>query len=468
MRLLVVGRLSGQLASAVKMAMAHGAKVNHVERADQATEQLRWGQGADLLMVDYKLDIAHLIAANDAERIHVPVVAFGIDADAREAAAAIKAGAKEYIPLPPEADLIAAVLSAVADDEKPMISADPSMKAVLQLADQVARSEASILVTGESGVGKEVMARYLHENSRRKERPFISVNCAAIPDNLLESELFGHEKGAFTGAVARRIGKFEEADGGTLLLDEISEMDARLQAKLLRAIQERVIDRVGGTKPVKVDIRIIATSNRDLARAVSEGTFREDLLYRLNVVNLRLPTLRERPGDIGVLADHFVKKYAAANGVAARPLSSDAKRAIVAHRWPGNVRELENAMHRAVLLATGGEIDVDAIRLPDGQPLNVQAGAISPAAPVMADAGYAARAAQAADAVTRSFVGQTVAAMEKTLILDTLSHCLGNRTHAANILGISIRTLRNKLNEYADEGTSIPAPQSGVASGYAA
>ena len=470
MRLLVVGRLSGQLASAVKMAMAHGAKVNHVERADQATEQLRRGQGADLLMVDYQLDIAALIAANEAERITIPVVAFGVDADAREAAAAIKAGAKEFIPLPPDAELIAAVLSAVADDEKPMISADPSMKAVLQLADQVARSEASILITGESGVGKEVMARYLHEHSRRSERPFISVNCAAIPDNLLESELFGHEKGAFTGAVARRIGKFEEADGGTLLLDEISEMDARLQAKLLRAIQERVIDRVGGSKPVSVNIRIIATSNRDLAKAVAEGTFREDLLYRLNVVNLRLPSLRERPGDIVVLADHFIKKYAAANGVPVRPISAAARQAISAHRWPGNVRELENAMHRAVLLAVGPEIDVDAIRLPDGQPLGgMGAGMMAGQAYEAPQAGVAARAAQAADAVTRSFVGQTVAAMEKTLILDTLTHCLGNRTHAANILGISIRTLRNKLNEYADEGTAIPAPMSGVsASGYAA
>jgi two-component system response regulator FlrC len=470
MRLLVVGRLSGQLASAVKMAMAHGAKVTHVERADQATEQLRRGQGADLLMVDYQLDIAALIAANEAERITIPVVAFGIDADAREAAAAIKAGAKEFIPLPPDAELIAAVLSAVADDEKPMISADPSMKAVLQLADQVARSEASILITGESGVGKEVMARYLHEHSRRAERPFISVNCAAIPDNLLESELFGHEKGAFTGAVARRIGKFEEADGGTLLLDEISEMDARLQAKLLRAIQERVIDRVGGSKPVSVNIRIIATSNRDLAKAVAEGVFREDLLYRLNVVNLRLPSLRERPGDIVVLADHFIKKYAAANGVPVRPISAQARQAIAAHRWPGNVRELENAMHRAVLLATGPEIDVDAIRLPDGQPLSGQgAGGMTGHAYDGGQGGIAARAAQAADAVTRSFVGQTVAAMEKTLILDTLTHCLGNRTHAANILGISIRTLRNKLNEYSDEGTAIPAPMSGVsASGYAA
>jgi DNA-binding NtrC family response regulator len=462
MRLLVVGRLSGQLASAVKMAMAHGAKVSHVERGDQATEQLRRGQGADLLMVDYRIDIAALIAANEAERIHVPLVACGVDADARDAANAIRAGAKEFIPLPPEADLIAAVLAAVADDERPLVSADPSMKAVIKLADQVARSEASILITGESGVGKEVMARYLHTHSRRADRPFISVNCAAIPDNLLESELFGHEKGAFTGAVARRIGKFEEADGGTLLLDEISEMDARLQAKLLRALQERVIDRVGGTRPVKVDIRVIATSNRDLARAVSEGTFREDLLYRLNVVNLRLPSLRERPGDIAVLADHFIRKYAEANGVPVRPLSSPAREALARHRWPGNVRELENAMHRAVLLATGVEIDVEAIRLPDGQPL----GGLTGATPAVV--GVVGHAAQAAETVTRAFVGQTVAEMEKALILDTLKHCLGNRTHAANILGISIRTLRNKLNEYAQEGLDIPAPQSGIAGGLAA
>src|SRR6201999_3448436 len=218
----------------------------------------------------------------------------------------------------------------------------------------------------------------------------------------LESELFGHEKGAFTGAIARRVGKFEEANGGTLLLDEISEMDARLQAKLLRAIQEREIDRVGGSKPVKVDIRIIATSNRDLVQAVRDGSFREDLLYRLNVVNLRLPPLRERPGDVVALAEFFVKKYAAANGVPDRPLSAEPGRGRGAHRWPGNVRELENAMHRAVLLATGHEIDEAAVRLPDGQPLSAVAGG----------SGYAARAVQAADAVGRAFVGQTVAQME--------------------------------------------------------
>ena len=451
MRLLVVGKLNGQLSVAVKMAMNTGAKVAHVETIAAATQALRAGQGADLLMVDYELDIAALIAANEAERIRAPVVACGVGADAQRAGDAIRAGAIEFIPLPPEADLIAAVLAAVSDDNRPMVARDPVMEQVIKLADQVAPSDASILITGESGVGKEVMARYVHTKSRRSSKPFISVNCAAIPENLLESELFGHEKGAFTGAVARRVGKFEEADGGTLLLDEISEMDARLQAKLLRAIQEREIDRVGGSKPVKVNIRILATSNRDLAQAVKEGTFREDLLYRLNVVNLRLPPLRERPGDIAALCEHFLKKYAKANGMPERPLSAEARRRLVAHRWPGNVRELENAMHRAVLLSTGPEIEEFAIRLPDGQPL-------SPAP----DAAVARTASMAAEAATRTLVGQTVAEVEQQLILDTLVHCSGNRTHAATILGISIRTLRNKLKEYGDAGVSVPPPQAGL------
>ena len=449
MRLLVVGKLNGQLSTAVKMAMSAGAKVSHVETIEAATHALRAGQGADLLMVDFELDIAGLIATNEAERIRVPVVACGVNANAASAAASIRAGAKEFIPLPPDAQLIAAVLAAVADDNRPMVVRDPSMQAVINMADQIAPSDASILITGESGVGKEVIARYVHQKSRRASKPFISVNCAAIPDNLLESELFGHEKGAFTGAVARRIGKFEEANGGTLLLDEISEMDARLQAKLLRALQEREIDRVGGAKPVKVDIRILATSNRDLSQAVKDGVFREDLLYRLNVVNLRLPSLRDRPGDVLALAEFFIRKYAAANGAPERPLSAESRRRLAMHSWPGNVRELENAMHRAVLLASGPEIEETAIRLPDGQPL-------SSGDPL---ARTAQAASLAAETASRAYVGQTVAAMEQQLIIDTLQHCLGNRTHAATILGISIRTLRNKLKEYTEAGIAVPAPQ---------
>ncbi len=273
---------------------------------------------------------------------------------ARAAVAAIHAGAKEYIPLPPDPELIAAILAAVANDTREMIYRDEAMAKVVKLAQQIAGSDASVMITGESGTGKEVLARYVHTHSQRAKRPFISINCAAIPEHLLESELFGHEKGAFTGAVARRIGKFEEATGGTLLLDEISEMDVRLQSKLLRAIQERVIDRVGGTKPVPVDIRIIATSNRNLADAVRDGTFREDLLFRLNVVNLKIPPLRDRPADILELSQHFAKKYAQANGVPVRPISADARRVLTTNRWPGNVRELENTIHRAVLMAPGG------------------------------------------------------------------------------------------------------------------
>ena len=376
--------------------------------------------------------------------------------DARAAVAAIHAGAKEYIPLPPDPELIAAVLAAVTDDTRELIYRDEAMAHVVKLAQQIAPSDASVLITGESGTGKEVLARYVHGRSNRAKTPFISVNCAAIPENLLESELFGHEKGAFTGAVARRIGKFEEATGGTLLLDEISEMDVRLQAKLLRAIQERVIDRVGGTKPVPVDIRIIATSNRNLVEAVREGTFREDLLFRLNVVNLKIPPLRERPADVIELAQHFIKKYADANGVPARPLSAEARRALVLNRWPGNVRELENTIHRAVLLATGDEIGIDGIVTPDGMRLDQ---AQNPPA--------VAHATLAAETVTRALVGRTVADVERDLILETLKHCLGNRTHAANILGISIRTLRNKLNEYAGDGVPVPPPGGGEIRGAA-
>ena len=248
--------------------MDKGASVTHADDAEMALRVLRSGRGADLLMVEVAVDIRDLMTRLEAEHIHVPMVACGTSTDARAAVAAIHAGAKEYIPLPPDPELIAAVLAAVADDHRDFIYRDDAMAHVVKLAQQIAPSDASVLITGESGTGKEVLARFVHAKSNRARAPFISVNCAAIPEHLLESELFGHEKGSFTGAIARRIGKFEEATGGTLLLDEISEMDVRLQAKLLRAIQERVIDRVGGTRPVPVDIRIIATSNRNLAEVV--------------------------------------------------------------------------------------------------------------------------------------------------------------------------------------------------------
>ncbi|KQS67098.1 MULTISPECIES: sigma-54 dependent transcriptional regulator [Methylobacterium] len=445
MRLLMIGRLNGELITASKIAMQRGAAVTQADAVPQGLTVLR-ARGADLIMIDVGLPIRDLVTALEGERIRTPVVACGVSADASAAVAAIRAGAKEYIPLPPDPEMIAAVLEAVATDRAAFVWRDPSMERVVKLAEQVARSEASVLITGESGTGKEVLARHVHQKSNRAGKPFVSVNCAAIPEALLESELFGHEKGAFTGAVARRIGRFEEANGGTLLLDEISEMDVRLQAKLLRALQERVIDRVGGTAPVRVDIRVLATSNRNLAEEVRKGTFREDLLYRLNVVGLRLPPLRERPADILELATHFARKYAAVNGMPVRPLSAEARALVLRNPWRGNVRELENTLHRAVLLASGDAIGPEAILSPEGETFAVE--------------GPAARAAQVAEAATRGLVGRTVAQVECDLILDTLDHCLGNRTHAAKILGISIRTLRNKLNEYVSAGLDVAEPGS--------
>jgi len=459
MRLLIVGTLGGQLAVASRIAMDRGATVGHADTIDVALKTLRAGKGADLLMIDVGLDVGDLVKKLEIELIHVPVVACGVANDARAAVGAIRAGAKEYIPLPPDPDLIAAVLAAVAEEGGDLVVRDELMARVVKLADQVAASDASILITGESGTGKEVLARHVHRKSNRSSKPFIAVNCAAIPEALLESELFGHEKGAFTGAVARRIGKFEEADGGTLLLDEISEMDLRLQAKLLRAIQERIIDRVGGNRPVPVDIRILATSNRNMAEEARAGRFREDLLYRLNVVNLKIPPLRDRPADVQALAEHFLDRYAKANGMKPRPLDPEARRELTRFRWPGNVRELENCMHRAVLLASGDTIGLDAVRTPDGVRLDEAHGEGAAPAPARDPA---SRAAETAEAVTRALVGRTVADVERELILETLGSTLGNRTHAANILGISIRTLRNKLKEYGDDGFDIPPPGGGV------
>jgi len=450
MQLLIIGALEGQVGAASQIAMARGAKVSHVDSVPAGLEALRSGQGADLVMIDAKSDVKALVDSLLSERIHVPVVACGVAADTGAAVRAIRAGAKEYIPLPPDAELIAAVIAAVTEESHSIIFRDPVMGNVLRMAEQVAPSDASIMISGESGTGKELMARFVHRKSRRASKRFVAVNCAAIPENLLESELFGHEKGAFTGAVARRLGKFEEATGGTLLLDEISEMDPRLQAKLLRALQEREIDRVGGNAPVKVDVRIIATTNRNLEDEVRKGTFREDLFFRLNVVNLRLPSLRERPLDIEALAGHFIKKYSELNGLPERPLGDAARRMLSTHVWRGNVRELENTMHRAILLASGKEIGPEAITLSNSPTTS------DPGSSLAATAAVAAQAA--IQGSTQGLVGRTMADVERDLIIDTLQHCLGNRTHAANILGISIRTLRNKLRQYLDEGFAVPPP----------
>ncbi|MBP2308298.1 AAA domain-containing protein [Azospirillum melinis] len=510
MRLLIVGTLEGYITAAGKIAMKRGAKVSHTDSIEGALTALRAAAGADLVMIDVKLDIATFIDSLKSERITIPVVACGIGTDAAAAVRAIRAGAKEYLPLPPNAELIAAVLEAVAEESHSIVCSDPAMLATLRLAEQVAPSDASVMITGESGTGKELMARFIHRKSRRSGEPFVAVNCAAIPENLLESELFGHEKGAFTGAVARRLGKFEEANNGTLLLDELSEMHPRLQAKLLRAIQEKEIDRIGSSQPVKVNVRLIATSNRNLEAEVRSGNFREDLYFRLNVFSVAIPSLRERPADIPMIAEHFLKKYAEANGLGDKRLTEDALLMLKTHHWRGNVRELENTMHRAVLLSRGEEVGPEAIMLtskmlaPEGSaqasipsdspvanPFAGPGGTVpaasqpaQPAVPLVVPPqgalptsygppkggkpgpyGMAANSSAAAAASAGSsgaglaaLIGRTVADVERDLILETLTHCLGNRTHAANILGISIRTLRNKLKQYGDEGRSVPTP----------
>jgi two-component system response regulator FlrC len=449
MRLLIVGDLGGQIGAASKIARDRGAKVSQVSDIDAAFAMLCDGHGADMILVEVHQDIARFVTMLAGERITGPLVACGIEADAKTAANAIRAGAKEYIPLPPDEELIAAVLEVIAEETHSVIHGSDAMRNLLATAEQIAPSDASVLITGESGTGKEVIARFIHRKSARASKPFIAVNCAAIPGNLMESELFGHEKGSFTGAQARRIGKFEEANGGTLLLDEISEMDLSLQAKLLRAIQEREIDRVGGNKPIKVNIRILATSNRDLEAEARKGTFREDLYFRLNVISLHLPKLADRLDDIPSLAEYFIEKYSKANGMPSRKLTLAALDKLRAHPWHGNVRELENILHRAVLMAQGNVIDEPAILLPTRK--DTSSSATAATTPIHIAASQSAPPASAAATKRNELVGRTVEDVERELILDTLNHCLGNRTQAAQVLGISIRTLRNKLKQYSEE-----------------
>lgn len=436
MELLIVGTLEGQIGAASKIAIQQGGHVSIADNEKAGLDVLRSGKAIELVMIDVKLDVYKFISSLEQERINVLVVACGVANDPSLAVKAIKAGAKEYIPLPPDPEMIGAVLAAATRENHALIYGDKKTEAVLKLAKQVAPSEANILLTGQSGTGKEVFSRFIHDNSKRANKKFVAVNCAAIPETLLESELFGYEKGAFTGAVARRIGKFEEASGGTLLLDEISETDVKIQAKLLRAIQEKEIDRIGGKAPIKVDTRIIATSNRNLDECVKNGTFRQDLYYRLNVVNINIPPLKDRPDDIIVLAKHFAKKYSELNDIPLKEMTPAAEQKLLNYLWPGNVRELENTVHRAVLLSSGDKIDEDAILLDDIDAV------INPVA--------------GTEMSGAEFVGSTVASMERNLIIDTLKHTMGNRTTAANILGISIRTLRNKLKQYQDEGFEVP------------
>lgn len=322
----------------------------------------------------------------------------------------------------------------------PIVTQDRQMQELIGLAKTVAQSKATVLIQGESGTGKELMAKLIHESSSRSSRPFVAINCAAIPENLLESELFGFERGAFTGAVNAKAGKFELANGGTILLDEISEMDIRLQAKLLRVIQEGEVDRIGGRKPSPVDVRIIATTNRNLAECVKDGSFREDLFYRLNVVNLKVPSLRDRTGDVKQLAENFIKRFAEKNGKQVSGISNEALSLLEMHNWPGNIRELEHTIERAVLTAQG---------------MLIQSKDIAIERRMITQTVDLSKSNEDALEKNAWAPGETLNDIERLVILQALQYHQGNRTHTAKALGISIRTLRNKLADYRRLGISV-------------
>ncbi|EKE75422.1 sigma-54-dependent transcriptional regulator [Gallaecimonas xiamenensis] len=361
----------------------------------------------------------------------LPVLLMTAHAKVNDAVEAMKLGAIDYMAKPFAPEVLINMVSryALADVEadKGPVVADPRSQSLLKLAAKVARTDATVMVLGPSGSGKEVLARYVHQHSNRAQGPFVAINCAAIPDNMLEATLFGYEKGAFTGAIQACPGKFEQANGGTLLLDEITEMDLGLQAKLLRVLQEREVERLGGRKTIKLDVRVLATSNRDLKEAVAEGLFREDLYYRLNVFPLSWPSLKDRPGDIVPLARHLLARHC--QGVVPE-LSEDAALRLERHSWPGNVRELDNVMQRALILCE------DECIFAENLLIEAEEAEMLPAA---------------------EGLNGELKAQEAQIILDTLEACNGSRQAVAEKLGISPRTLRYKLARLRDAGVSIPA-----------
>ncbi len=345
-----------------------------------------------------------------------------------------------------------------------LVGRSPAMLRLRQMVERVAPTDATVLITGESGTGKEMIARELYRASPRRSHPFIKVNCAAISQNLIESEFFGHERGAFTGATERREGRFELANQGTLLLDEVSEIPLNLQAKLLRVLQEREFERVGGNRTIKVNVRLLATSNRDLLSYVEKGDFRQDLYYRLNVFPVQVPPLRERGEDILLIAEHFLRRCARKHGIKVNGYSDSARAALASYRWPGNVREMQNTIERAVILTENGRpITAAALGLPGDfhieestPPMNVPE-STEPAYEIGSSAGAASPTNHAVPVTDSAGGVQTIAVLEKQAIKAALLQTVGNRTQAAAVLGISIRTLRNKLQEYREAGDPIDA-----------
>lgn len=380
------------------------------------------------------------------------------------AVAAMQAGAIDYLvkPFEPQVlvDAVTRVVGGVrrASADEP-VAEDPVSKRMFQLAAKVANSDSTVLISGESGTGKEVLARYIHQHSPRAGQPFVAINCAAIPENMLEAILFGHEKGAFTGAVASAPGKFEQANGGTLLLDEISEMELGLQAKLLRVLQEREVERVGGRKTIALDVRVIATTNRDLAESVREGRFREDLYYRLTVFPMHWQPLRERPLDILPLAGHLLRKHCRKMKLTGITLADDAREALVRHPWPGNVRELDNAIQRALVLHQGNVIHAGDLCLDlgiTGRPMPAPPAMPSPV-PVAVEQAEPESAPESAPSPSAASLGDDLRQQEFRIIIETLRKAGGRRNRAAEQLGISPRTLRYKLAQMRDAGIDLEA-----------
>ena len=396
------------------------------------------------------MDGHQLLARLRRHHPHLPVLLMTAHAAVERAVEAMRQGAADYLvkPFEPKALLSLVERHAAgrlgASDAEGPVACEPASRQLLELAARVARSDSTVLISGESGTGKEVLARYIHQQSPRATQPFVAINCAAIPDNMLEATLFGHEKGAFTGAIAAQAGKFEQAEGGTLLLDEISEMPLGLQAKLLRVLQEREVERVGGRKPIALDIRVLATTNRDMAGEVAAGRFREDLYYRLSVFPLAWQPLRERSGDILPLAERLLARHVAKMKHAPVRLSAAAQACLQAYAWPGNVRELDNALQRALILQQGGVVEAADFCLAGAIPLSAVAPLAAPPA-VVEDAGDSAG------------LGDDMRRHEFQMIIDTLRAERGRRKEAAERLGISPRTLRYKLAQMRDAGLDVEA-----------
>ncbi|MFH1092031.1 MAG: sigma-54 dependent transcriptional regulator [Pseudomonadota bacterium] len=438
-RILVGDDEPGMRRASFEALTRRGHAVDLAENGAEALEKFK-SQHFDLVIIGDTLAALQEIKRTSPQ---TPVVVLSGHGTVEKAVEVMREGAFDYILKTLWLDLIeetlerafkhapASVQPHTDNGHRPIITESPAMKRLLEIARSVAPSPATVLLQGESGTGKELLARFIHRNSDRAGGPFVAVNCASLPEGLLESELFGHEKGSFTGAVARKIGKFELADQGTLLLDEISEMSLPLQAKLLRVLQEGEIDRVGGRSPVKIDARVIATTNRHIKDWVNQGKFRPDLYYRLNVIPLTIPPLRDRPGDIPCLAAYFLEKYAALNGKDKKFQAKTARHRLDLETWPGNVRELENIIARGVLLSAGPEVDAADLFMEDAGPTPPWEGTTKESAPKEV---------------------MTIRDMEKGLIHRALIETDGNRTHAAKILGISVRTLRNKLAEYKNLG----------------